>query len=153
MQSLQQQYAPRNICFGCGQANDQGLRIASFPRGDEVVCTWTPQLHHQAFPGVLAGGICGTLLDCHSNWTAIHHLIQSRGLVKAPVCVTADFHVKLKRPTPIDVALELRARAVETSGDRVTVESSIESAGVVTATCRGTFVAVGQDHPAAHRWG
>ena len=29
-----------------------------------------PEPHHLAFEGVLNGGICGALLDCHSNWTA-----------------------------------------------------------------------------------
>ncbi len=150
--SLQERYAPGSCCFGCGQANDKGLRIRSFPRGDEVVCTWSPEPHHQALQGVLNGGICGALLDCHSNWTAIHHLMQERGLSQAPVAVTADFHVVLKRPTPVDRPVELRARMVETSGDRVTVEATLESGGAVTGTCRGTFIAVKEGHPALGRW-
>jgi acyl-coenzyme A thioesterase PaaI-like protein len=150
-QSLQERYAPTSRCFGCGQANDKGLRIRSFPRGDEVVCTWSPEPHHLAFEGVLNGGICGALLDCHSNWTAIHHLMQERGLSEAPIAVTAEFHVKLKRPTPLDRPVELRARVVETDGDRVTVEATLESGGTVTATCRGRFVAVKQGHPAHGR--
>lgn len=151
MDSLQERHAPAGICFGCGPANPDGLRIRSFPRDGEVVCAWTGQVRYQAFPGVLNGGICGALLDCHSNWTAIHHLIETRGLASAPSMVTADFHVKLRKPTPIG-AVELRARPVETSGDRVVVEASIEADGVVTATCRGTFVAVREGHPAYGRW-
>jgi acyl-coenzyme A thioesterase PaaI-like protein len=151
-QSLQELHAPDGRCFGCGPANDRGLRIRSLPRGEEVVCTWTPEPHHEAFDGVLNGGICGALLDCHSNWTAVHHLMQARGLTAAPAMVTADFHVKLRRPTPTDGPLELRARAVEVAGDRVIVEATLEARGVVTATCRGTFVAIKKDHPAYHRW-
>jgi acyl-coenzyme A thioesterase PaaI-like protein len=151
-QSLQERYAPKNRCFGCGPANDKGLRIRSLVRGEEVVCTWSPEPHHQAFLDVLNGGICGALLDCHSNWTAIHHIMQTRGLDKAPAMVTADFHVRLKKPTPLGKPVELRARAVETSGDRVVVESTLLSGGVVTATCRGTFVVVKEGHPAYHRW-
>ena len=41
--SLQERYAPANCCYGCGPANDRGLRIRSVPRGEEVVCEWTPQ--------------------------------------------------------------------------------------------------------------
>src|SRR5688572_16564637 len=78
--SLQDRYAPRNACFGCGPANDRGLRIKSHPRGDELVCTWTPEKHHEAFEGMLNGGICGALLDCHSNWTAAWHLMRERAL-------------------------------------------------------------------------
>ena len=46
----------------------------------------------------------------------------------------------------------LRARVVESEGDRAVVEASLEAGGKVTATCRGTFVAVKEDHPAYHRW-
>lgn len=150
-QSLQEQYAPQNRCFGCGPANEKGLRLRSFPREGELVASWTPEPHHLAFQGVLNGGICGALLDCHSNWTAIYHLMQERGLTSAPAMVTADFHVKLKRPTPLLQPALLRARPVETSGDRVIVEATMESGGVVTATCRGTFVAVKEGHP-AYQW-
>jgi hypothetical protein len=38
------------------------------------------------------------------------------------------------------------------AGDRVTVESEVSSEGTVTATGRGSFVAVGPDHPAFERW-
>ena len=66
--------------------------------------------------------------------------------------MTADFHVVLKRPTPTNAVLKLRAKAVELSGDRVVVEASVEANGKITATCRGTFVAVKEGHPAYHRW-
>ncbi len=152
MKSLQDTYAPDNRCFGCGPANEKGLRIKSFPEGDEVVCEWTPEEYHQAFPGVLNGGICGALLDCHSNWTAAHHLMKKSAATSPPCTVTAEFHVKLRKPTPMDGPLRLRARVVESEGDRATVEASIEANGAVTATCRGTFVAVREGHPAFHRW-
>src|SRR5438874_9966673 len=74
--SLQERYAPENTCFGCGPKNEKGLRIRSFARGGEYLAEWTPEPHHQAFPGVLNGGICGALLDCHSNWAACHHLME-----------------------------------------------------------------------------
>ncbi len=151
-QSLQDRYAPRNACFGCGPANARGLRIKSHPRGDEVVCSWTPEKHHEAFEGMLNGGICGALLDCHSNWTAAWHLMQKNGLEAPPCTVTAEYHVKLRRPTPSNGPVELVARVVESSGDRVVVEANLSAAGAVTASCRGTFVAVKEGHPAFHRW-
>jgi acyl-coenzyme A thioesterase PaaI-like protein len=151
-QSLQETYAPGNRCFGCGPANEKGLRIRSFLEGDELVCEWRPQPHHQAFEGVLNGGICGALLDCHSNWTAAYHLMKKRGIPSPPCTVTADFHVTLKRPTPMDAPLHLRARVVESNDSKATVEATLEANEKVTATCRGTFVAVEKGHPAYHRW-
>jgi acyl-coenzyme A thioesterase PaaI-like protein len=150
--SLQDRLAPNNRCFGCGPANAKGLRIKSYEDGDELVCTWQPEKHHEAWDDMLNGGICGTLLDCHSNWTAAVHLMKQRGSAELPSTVTADFHVKLRRPTPTRSPLKLRARVVESADPKAVVEAHIESEGEVTATCRGTFVAVEPGHPAYHRW-
>jgi acyl-coenzyme A thioesterase PaaI-like protein len=150
--ALQERYAPKSTCFGCGPANSQGLRIRSVPHGDEVTCDWTPLPHHEAFPGVVNGGIIGTLLDCHSNWTAAHALMTSRGLEHPPCTVTSEYSVQLKRPTPSNQTLHLSARAVAVEGDRVTVESKLEANGKICALGRGVFVAVQPGHPAYHRW-
>ena len=151
--SLQDRYAPDNRCFGCGPKNDKGLRIKSFPRGDrEVVAEFRPEPHHAAFGTILNGGIAGALLDCHSNWAAIWAMISERKMETAPSTVTADFHVVLKRPTPLDAVLQLHAEVTELSGDRAIVESSITANGKVTATCRGTFIAVKEGHPGYYRW-
>jgi acyl-coenzyme A thioesterase PaaI-like protein len=150
--SLQERYAPKNACFGCGPANDRGLRIRSFVRGDEVLADWQPEKHHEAFEGMLSGGIAGTLLDCHSNWTAAHHLMLRGGAGSPPCTVTADFHVRLLRPTPTAGPVHLSARVVESTVDRAVVEATLSAGGKVTATCRGTFVAVKEGHPAFHRW-
>jgi acyl-coenzyme A thioesterase PaaI-like protein len=150
--SLQDTYAPENRCFGCGPANEKGLRIKSFEMADEVVAEWRPEPHHLAWEGVVNGGICGALLDCHSNWTAARHLMKQSGAATLPSTVTADFHVTLRRPTPMAAVLKLSARVVESKADRAVVEASIEANGKVTASCRGTFVAVPEGHPAFHRW-
>jgi acyl-coenzyme A thioesterase PaaI-like protein len=153
-ESVQERFAPKSICFGCGPANAKGLRIKSVPaaNGEGLVCTWTPEPHHHAFDGMLNGGICGALLDCHSNWTAAIHLMEARGLAEPPCTVTAEFAVKLKRPTPMDGPISLRAKVVGVEGDKVTVDAELEAGGKITATCRGVFVAVREGHPAFHRW-
>ena len=150
--SLQETYSPDSICFGCGPANDKGLHINSFPDGDEVVATWHAEPHHQAFPGMLNGGIIGALLDCHSNWTAAYFLMKRDGKSEPDCTVTADFHVKLLRPTPVDGPITLKARVVESREDRATVEAELIANDKICATCRGTFVAVKEGHPAYHRW-
>lgn len=151
-QSIQERYAPQSRCFGCGPANDQGLRIRSMVEGDKLVAEWTPQPHHEAFPGVLNGGIVGALLDCHSNWAAAHQLMLQAGTATVPSTVTSEFHVKLRRPTPSQAPVRLEAVVVESSADRAVVEATLSSGGKVTSTCRGVFVAVPPGHPAYHRW-
>jgi len=151
--SLQERFSPLSACFGCGPANPQGLGIRSFVAPDgSLVATWRPMSHHTAFPGVLNGGIIGTLLDCHCNWAAAWHLMQHDQLERPPCTVTASYSIKLSRPTPTEGELSLLARAVEWEGNRVRVEGSLSHQGEVTATCVGTFVAVKPGHPAYHRW-
>lgn len=150
--SLQETFAPNGICFGCGVKNEKGLRIRSFTEGDEVICEWHAEPHHQAFPGMLNGGIVGALLDCHSNWTAAQFLMKKNGKTEPDCTVTADFHVKLKRPTPFDATIYLKAKVVESTEDKAIVEAELIANEKVCATCRGTFVVVKEGHPAYHRW-
>jgi acyl-coenzyme A thioesterase PaaI-like protein len=153
--SLQDTYAPTGRCFGCGPTNERGLRIKSFAVDESpdahVICDFHPERHHEAFEDVLNGGIIGAVLDCHMNWTTIHHLIRKQGLDHAPPCVTAEFTVALKRPTPIG-PVHVDARVVSATDDRATIEAVMTAAGKVTAIGTGTFIAVKPGHPAYHRW-
>ena len=153
--SLQEIYAPHGRCFGCGPQNAKGLRIRSVPAGDtadaHVTCDFTPEPHHEAFENVLNGGIIGAVLDCHMNWTAIHHLIRSQGLDHAPPMVTSDFAVTLKRPTPLG-PVHVDAHVVSSTDDRATIAATMTAGGKITALGTGTFVAVKPGHPAYHRW-
>ena len=150
--SIQETYAPNLKCFGCGPANEKGLHVRSLPAGEEVTAEWEASVEYEAFPGMLSGGIIGTLLDCHCNWTAAYFLMKRGGLDKPPCTVTADYAITLKRPTPTDQPVRLIARVVESTEDRAIVEGEMIAHDKVTATCRGTFVAVKPGHPAYHRW-
>jgi len=153
--SLQETFAAKSRCFGCGPTNDRGLRIRSFPTADtadaHVICDFVPEPHHEAFDNVLNGGIIGTVLDCHMNWTAIHHLMKVHGMDHAPCCVTAEFKVALKRPTAMG-PIHVDAHVVSSTADRATIEATMTAGGKVTAIGTGTFVAVKPDHPAYYRW-
>jgi ribosomal protein L11 methylase PrmA len=54
--------------------------------------------------------------------------------------------------TPSNDSIFLSAKVVESRSDRATIEGTLSAAGKVCATCRGTFVAVKEGHPAYHRW-
>lgn len=149
---LQQHYAPHNACFGCGPANEQGLQLQSFVKEDLVIASWLPKECHEAFPGILNGGIIGTLLDCHSNWTAAYRLMEQMGETKPPCTVTAFFNVTLKRPTPSRELVTLSASIKQIKADRALIEAKLFSNEALCATCEGLFVAVKPGHPAYHRW-
>ncbi|HEV8228797.1 MAG TPA: PaaI family thioesterase [Candidatus Limnocylindria bacterium] len=152
-EALQDRFSPNGTCFGCGPRNDEGLRVKSIALDDgTVVATWRASKHHEAFEGALSGGIAGTLLDCHSNWTATYHLMRRSGAATPPCTVTAEYAVRFLRPTPTAGPIELSARPIEIADDRAVVEAELRAGGKVCATARGTFVAVKPGHPAYHRW-
>ena len=98
---------------------------------------------------------CGhfkSVLTFNSIREAALHIMKARGEKTPPCTVTSEFHVKLKRVTPSEAPVRLRARVVGSSEDRATVEVELEAGGKTTSTCRGVFVAVREGHPAYHRW-
>ena len=123
------------------------MRIRSFPEGDAVVAEWKPEPKYEAFPGVLNGGIIGTLLDCHCNWTAACHLMKQADEDHPPCTVTADYAIKLLRPTPTERSGSSLRESGRFIADRATIEGTLTAGGKVCATCRGIFVAVKEGHP------
>ncbi len=152
--SVQERYAPSSICFGCGPANRKGLRIRSFRHGEGLRTVFRPSLEHQAFRGVVNGGVIGTLVDCHGNWTAAIGLMDSSGTDVLPSTVTARFEVRLEKPTPYgqDIVLTSRPTHLVPDAGRVEVEVDVSVNGVLTARGLGLFVVVAEGHPAFHRW-
>jgi acyl-coenzyme A thioesterase PaaI-like protein len=152
MRALQDHYAPLSKCFGCGPLNEQGLRIKSMVEGDVVVAHFLPKPHHQAFDSILSGGICGTLLDCHSNWTAAYAIMKHLNLHQPLCTVTAKYAVELLAPTPLNEVLKIVAKVITVSPKKASVEAEILANDKRTAFCEGLFVAVSPGHPAYHRW-
>ena len=163
--SMQDRYGPDGICFGCGPANELGLRIKShrFPdepylkEGTGLNCDFQPAAHHKAFGDTINGGILGVLLDCHGNWTAAVALLDARGLTDSPDAempstVTAHYSVRFLRPTPYGPPLRITSKVVSIDDPKVKVEMAVEAEGEITATGEGLFVAVEEGHPAHHRW-
>ena len=150
--SVQESHAPNSICFGCGPANEKGLKIRSHPIENGLEMWFEPCEEHQAFPGMLNGGIIGTLLDCHGNWTAAMAIMTERGEDSAPCTVTAKYTVKLRRPTPFGVPLHITSQVDSIDGDRANISMEMTADGEVCASGEGLFVAVKQGHPAWHRW-
>ena len=150
--AVQDRYAPNSICFGCGPANNNGLRIKSYRIDNGLEMKFESEEKHQAFPGVINGGIIGTLLDCHGNWTAAI-AIMDKNKLKTPLCtVTAQYEVKLKRPTPLGHTLKLKSKILALQNDRAEVIIELKADNKTCATGRGLFVAVKEGHPAYHRW-
>ncbi len=150
--SVQEKYAPNSICFGCGPANDKGLKIKSYENDQGLEMIYETSEEHQAFPGIINGGIIGTLLDCHGNWVAAIALMDKSGEDYPPCTVTASYSIKLLRPTPLNSELKIQGRVIEIEGSSVKVELTMEADGKICATGKGIFVKIKEGHPAYHRW-
>ena len=150
--SVQEIHASNSICSGCGPANENGLKIKSFRIDDGLKMEFLPSEEHQAFPGMINGGIIGTILDCHGNWTAAMALKDRDKMDSPPCTVTASYSVKLKRPTPFGEVLRITSKVEKIENNGVKVSLKLVAAGKTCATGEGLFVAVQEGHPAFHRW-
>lgn len=135
--AIQDRLFPDGVCFGCGPANADGLRLKSHPASDTVVtATFTPWPQHDNGVGFLNGGIIATVLDCHSGAAAFHHA-DLRGwapLGGAPFAfVTAGIDLRYLRPAPLTATVDLVAEVREASEDAVTVDVRLEHEGKVRA--------------------
>lgn len=141
-----QDYYPDDVshCYGCGRLNTEGLHIESRWDGEETVCTFEPRDYHSAIPGYVYGGLIASLIDCHGTGTAAAaaYRAQGRAMGTHPPLrfLTASLQVDYRRPTPLGVPLEVRARVEEVRGRKVTVTATVAANGDVCA--RGRVVAV-----------
>lgn len=134
--SLQRRYFPELPCFGCGPANERGLRLSSYPRDGVVVATFLPWPEHDNGLGFLNGGIIATLLDCHSA-AAVTHEAYSRGWPPLPGAllpyVTAGLDLHYRRPSPLDEPVTLVARVLAASEQEIRAEARLEWEGTTRA--------------------
>ncbi|MGB1435393.1 MAG: PaaI family thioesterase [Candidatus Thalassarchaeaceae archaeon] len=149
---MQEKFAPNSICFGCGPANEKGLKIKSYRNNEGLEMEFETSEEHQAFPGIINGGIIGTLLDCHGNWVAAIALMDEEGGENPPCTVTASYSINLRRPTPANSKLNIKGKVIEIKGKMVKVELEMKVEEKICATGEGTFVAIKEGHPAYHRW-
>lgn len=122
--SLQERYYPDLPCFGCGPANEKGLRLRSHAREDGLVTArFTPWPEHDNGLGFLNGGIIATVLDCHSA-AAVTHEAFTRGWPPLPGAalpyVTANLDVSYLRPAPLTETVELYAEVTAASEAEMT---------------------------------
>ena len=141
MLNLQKTYFPNSICYGCGPANADGLQLESLVDGDKTIATWQAQAKHQAYPGIVNGGVIGTLLDCHCNISAAWFYQQHNQLERPPMTVTAQYEIKLLAPTPPEQALQLTAWVEKMEGKKIWMRGELKAGEQLTATCQGLFIA------------
>jgi acyl-coenzyme A thioesterase PaaI-like protein len=115
------------FCFGCGVNNPIGLKLKFTREGDTIRATYTPDKLFQGWPGLLHGGLTGTLLD-----EAMSNIAYSTG----HTCLTASITIRIRQPIPVDVPLTVTARITRRRKKIIETESTL-------ALADGTVVAEG----------
>jgi acyl-coenzyme A thioesterase PaaI-like protein len=102
------------FCFGCGQNNPMGLKLRFNKDGETISTEFTPDKMHQGWPGLLHGGILGTLLD-----EAMSNVAYGTG----NTCLTAQIEIRLRQPVKVEMPLVVtawitrhRKKVIETGG-------------------------------------
>ena len=72
--------SPRRQCYGCGDANPEGLGIQFRVEGRRVTGEFAARQAHQGFPGVAHGGIAAAAIDV----TEVEPLPSDDPLLSAP---------------------------------------------------------------------
>lgn len=139
--AFQEYYAPEfSHCFGCGTANQKGLHVKSYWTDNdpnETVAFYRPESYHSGgFPGFVYGGLIAAILDCHGNGTAAAagYRHQGRDMDTEPNLryVTANLNLNYRRPTPMGIELELRAKITEVTDRKVQMDLSVIANGQIT---------------------
>ena len=129
-------------CYGCGRSNTHGLHLKSYWQGDECISHHTPRPYYTGgVPDYLYGGMIASLLDCHGAATAAAAKLRESGEPLARF-VTASITVDFLKPTPMGVELEIRGKAAEIKGRKVTVSLQLLAGEMVCATGRAIMVQI-----------
>ena len=141
-----QDYYPDHFaqCYGCGRLNEFGHQLKTNWDGDETVSFFSSKHFQTAVPGFVYGGLLASIIDCHGTGSAALALAREQGIelaeYNAPRCVTASLKVDYRKPTPIDIVLEIRGIIREVKGRKVVVEARLIANGEICVT--GEIIAV-----------
>ncbi len=128
--------APVNACFGCGEANAEGMHLP-FERDDvarRVRGTFRLGARYQGAPGMIHGGIIALVLDEALGKACRFYDVRA---------VTAELTVEYLRPVKVDQEIHVEGFAVERKDRNLFLAGEIRDAeGRPLARGRGRFVVV-----------
>jgi uncharacterized protein (TIGR00369 family) len=116
---------PQNRCFGCSPHNPRGLQLRFTRTGERTIETvYTAEPLLAGGDAVVHGGIQAALLDETMGIAA--HLAEGEG--ERFSVVTAELHVRYRRPVPVGVPLTVRAVWLRSEPPDIFVEGAILAA-------------------------
>ena len=128
-------HSAHNRCFGCGQANANGLHLEFLLASDGAVVSLpvVPEAF-EGHPGFLHGGIIATLLD-----EAMSKAVRALGRTS----MTLKMEVEYLRPVPSGAPLRIEGRVVRNEGRKHWAEAVIVDAEeIALARGNGLFIEI-----------
>jgi uncharacterized protein (TIGR00369 family) len=134
---------PANRCFGCGGANDSGMKLTFEldPESERVTGKFVLGSRYGGGAGFAHGGVIAILLD--EAMGKISKLTDERA-------VTAELNIEYRKPVPVDAEITVSGWQENEKGrNRFRVGEIHDAQGTLLARGRGRFVVVGQPVAAA----
>lgn len=125
-----------NACFGCGEANAEGMHLPfeRDERAQRVRGTFRLSARYQGAPGMIHGGIIAVVLDEALGKVCRFYDVRA---------VTAELAVEYLRPVKVEQEIHVEGFAVERKDRNLFLAGEIRDAeGQVLARGRGRFVVV-----------
>jgi hypothetical protein len=122
-----------NMCFGCGPANDHGLKMKFFGSENMIYANVSVPAYLLGWNGVVHGGILSTILDEGMSWGAIF-LAKKFILTKS---MTVNYH----KPVLVGDMLRVESEIKEIPNDREALMSGriINSNGDLCVSSTGVM--------------
>lgn len=134
---------PTNKCFGCGGANDRGMKL-TFVQDNvnkRIVGKFILGEAYQGGGGMGHGGIIALLLDEVMGKVCRFREVRA---------VTAELTIQYLKPVKVDEEIVVEGYETEVKGRNLFLVGEIRNdAGVVLAKGTGRFVVIGQKEKAA----
>ncbi len=126
-------------CFGCGPANDAGLRLEFLLAEDgSVVCPVTVPQRFEGPAGYVHGGIIATLLD-----ESMSKSVRALGLT----AMTRQMEIDYLRPVHSAAPIRLEGRLIRSEGRKHWSEARVlDERGHVLARAKGLFIEIRTGH-------
>ena len=116
----------------CGQRNPLSLGLSFRQEGEgKVSASFQAHPGFQGYDGIMHGGMIAALLDA-----AMTNCLFANG-IKA---LTADLHVRFRKPVPCEAKLELQAQTVSSKPPLYLVRAELLCENKVMAVARAKFM-------------
>ena len=121
-------------CFGCGDLNPRGLKLAFHLEDGVAVAEFDPDPDYCGYPGLMHGGLVATILDEAMGWA-------SRG--QGVWTMTARMQVRFRRPVPLTRRLRVSARVTKQRRRLVEARAELrDDGGTLLAEGEGAFLRI-----------